>query len=658
MVLISTLFASRPSATSLRLFRPGAIGLLLLPAAALGQQATTHATDSVQVLPTVHIQVERPNRFATGSRVFTLDSAALAPYRTGMLSEALAARTPLYLKNYGPGQLSTITMRGTSAQHTAVLWNGFNIMLPTLGQNDFALLPVSGATQVDIQPGPTSGLYGSGAVGGSILLSSPVRWGAGFTAAGQADVGSFGLRAGNLEGGFSNERIAVRTSATYRQATNDFPFDLPGGGRPRQTTAALWQGSLAQDVTWRLGQQDQLQAAAWLTDSDRQIQPAIGTQNDHARQRDQSRRLLLGYERVTNRHESAVRVAWFEDILNYSNDAFRSDSRVRTTQAQASHTLRFGAVTSLRVGAEAQHFAVQMANYGRDLTENRFAGYALLRYDPWPTLHLSGTLRQALLPGRRPPLTPVLGAEWQFRESAGNKWLLKASAARGYRAPTLNERYYQPGGDPNLLPESSFGYEGGLRHEWTGLQQPGLTLHSEVTGYSQLVDNWVMWWPKPGQNFVSPRNLRQVRTYGLEATSELRWRTTAYSVVGRVAYGYTRAYKTRDELTTATLSGRQLVYTPQHTGAATLDGTWQRWQAGTSFTLTGFRYVEDEGNNFLPSYGLLDARLGYTWRLRSQPLALTVLVQGRNLTDRSYQNYLYRAMPPRSAQLSVRVAWR
>ncbi|WP_170865177.1 TonB-dependent receptor [Hymenobacter psychrotolerans] len=643
--------------TPLRLLLYGVLGGAGLPVGAWAQQSTPQSIDSVQALPAVRVQATPTASFATGSRMLTLDSAALAPFRTAMLAEALAARTPLYLKNYGPGQLSSITVRGTSAQHTAVLWNGFNIMLPTLGQNDFSLLPVSGNTAVSIQPGPAGGLYGSGAVGGTVLLSSRVRWGAGLQAAAQADAGSFGLRAGSVEGSFSNQKVALRTSLTYRQAQNDFHYDVPGGGRQRQTNAALWQGSIAQDFRWRVGQAGQLQAAMWLTDSDRQIQPSIGTANDHARQRDQSRRLLLGYEHSTARHESAVRVAWFEDILNYSTDQFRNDSRVRTSQIQGSHTLHFSPTTSLRIGAEAQHFGVRMNDYGGRVSEERFAGFALLNYAPWPRLRLSGTLRQALLPGRRSPLKPVLGAEWQAVAAATHTVLLKANAARGYRAPTLNERYYQPGGDPNLLPESSFGQELGVQHTWSPAAKPALSVQTEVTGYHQLVDNWVMWWPKPGQSFVSPRNLRQVRTQGLEASSELSWSTTAYSLKARASYAYTRAYKTRDDADGMPLSRRQLFYLPQHTANTTLEGSWRQWQGTTALSFTSFRYTQEEGPQYLPGFGLLSASVGYTLRLPGSVRA-TLLAQGYNLTNRSYQNYLYRAMPGRSGQLSLRVAWR
>ncbi|QIX61130.1 TonB-dependent receptor [Hymenobacter sp. BT18] len=642
-----------------RLYRVGLAlgsGLFALPAA-LAQQPLS--PDSVQVLPMVRVEVERPRQYAVGTRVLTLDSTTLALYRSGSLADVLAARTPLYLKSYGPGQLSSSTMRGTSAQHTAILWNGFNVMLPTLGQNDFTLLPLSGVQQVEVQPGPASGLYGSGAIGGTVLLSSPVSWRQGFRGAAQIEVGSFGLGAGSLQAGFSNQRLALRISASYRAAQNNFPYDFPGGGRPRQTNAAFWQGSLAQDIAWRVGQNGQVQAAAWLTKADRQIQPAIGTQNDHARQLDQSTRLLLGYEHTGMRQQSSVRVAWFEDILNYATDAFRSDSRVHTTQAQASHTVRLGTSASLRLGAEAQHFAVRMTDYGGFVSENRFAGFGLLRYDPTARLRLSATVRQAMLPGRQVPLTPVLGLEWQTLRTSTQQLLVKVSAARGYRAPTLNERYYQPGGDPNLRPETSQGYELGLHHSWQAPTQPKLTWHTELTAYRQRVDNWVMWWPKPGESFVSPRNLRQVKTQGLEASSSLQWRATATFWQARAAYAYTRAYKSQDDVSGATITDRQLLYVPLHTAALSADGRWHRWQAGGTATFTGYRYTEDTGPSFLPSYTLLDANLGYTWpQLAGQPAALTLLAQVRNLTNQSYQSYLYRAQPPRAVQISLRLTWR
>ncbi|WP_139925633.1 TonB-dependent receptor [Hymenobacter sp. DG01] len=635
-------------------------GLLVaasLPAAA---QSALLAPDSAraQHLPTVRVAGTRPDRFAVGSRRLTLDSLALDTYRSGTLADVLTARTALYLKNYGPGQLASITMRGTSARHTAVLWNGFNISLPSLGETDFSLLTTTGATQVDIQPGPASATYGNGAVGGTILLSSGVRWGAGARAVAQADYGSFGLRAGNLEASFSNHKLAVRTSLLYRQAQNDFTYyeqTAAGRTRRRQANAALQQASLSQDLSLRLGQQGELTAAVWLTDADRQIQPGIGTNNTQARERDQSRRLMAGYRHVSFRHEWAARVAWFEDIINYRDEVSGlSESGVRTTQAQAEHTWSFAPNASLRVGAEAQHFAAQVDGYGAGRhTENRFSGFALLRYDPRPRLHLSLNVRQALLPGRQPPLTPTAGAEWEALRALRHTVSLKASASRSYRVPTLNERYWRPGGNPDLLPEEGLGYEGGVVHVLT-LAPTHLQLQTELTTYHQLVDNWVQW--TPGATYWSPRNLRQVRAHGVEASTQLGWKPGAYYFTARASYAFTQSEKTKGTAADTDPAGRQLPFVPLHTAALSTDHRWRDWQLSTTLTFTGQRYTDASATRFLPSYPLLNATLGRTVAVGTD-WKLLVLAQGYNLTNHSYQSYDNRATPLRYGTLSLRVLW-
>ncbi|MBC6697077.1 TonB-dependent receptor plug domain-containing protein [Hymenobacter puniceus] len=633
---------------------------LAVPAAA--QQTTPHALDSVQTLPTVRVQGLPATRFATGTRRTTLDTLALRQAGAGTLADALSLRTPLYLKNYGPGQLASITLRGTSARHTAVLWQGFNINLPSLGEADFALLPVSGATQVAVQHGPAGATYGTGAIGGTVLLSSPARWGQGLQGRGQLDGGSFGLAAGLAEATFSNQKLSIRTAASYRTAQNDFPYREPVGrenGRlvygpvQRQQNAQLRQWSIAQDATLRVGEQGELTAAVWLTDADRQIQAALGSVNRHAQERDQSRRLLAGYRHVSSRHETSVRAAWFEDIINYRDDGVRSNSRVQTSQAQVEHTFRFAPTLSLRVGTEAQHFVAHVDGYeAPTVMENRFSGFGLLRYDPLPRLQLSLNVRQAFISGRRPPLTPTAGAEWLAWQHGTQQLSVKASASRSYRAPTLNERFWYPTGKPDLRPETSLGYEAGLRHEVR--PTPTLLLQTELTAFRQRVDDWVQWLPT--DLGYAPNNLRQVLAQGLEASSELRWKPGCYTLAARAAYAYTSSRKVRGYALDEDPVGQQLAYVPLHTAAFSTDHSWRGWLLTSAFTFTGFRYTTASGTDFLPSYLLLNAQLGHEFRVGQA--RLTPLVQGFNLSNLRYQSYQSRAMPGRSWVASLRVAWR
>jgi vitamin B12 transporter len=620
-------------------------------------------------LPEAQVRAVRPERFAVGSQRLEVDSAALAQYRGGTAADVLGARLGLYIKNYGPGQLATLSLRGTSAQHTAVLWNGLNIALPTLGQNDLALLPISGNTQLSVQLGPAAALYGSGAVGGALVLRTEPDWRPGLRGSVQGDLGSFGLRGGSLEARTATPTVAVRVAASYRQAQNDYPYLLrepTGLVRYTMRNAALrHQWSISPDIAWRVGTAGELTASMWLTDTDREIQQGVSVAGSNAREIDQSRRLVLGYRQVTPRGgQWQVRGAWFEDIINYSDQGAVSNSRVRTTQSQAEYTAPLGQRASLRFGVEAQHFTAVVDGYGPDIiTENRAAAFGLLRYDPRPGLRLSANVRQAALPTGFAPLTPTLGAEWDLHRPEAPDSLaavdrpgltLKASVARTYRAPTLNERYWRPGGNPDLLAESGHGYEAGLRHRLGA--GPHLLLETELTAFYQLIDNWVQWLPLGAGGTYSPRNLRQVRSQGLEASTALRGHLGRYRAAARLAYSYTQTQKTQGVAVDTDPVGLQLAYVPLHRANFTTDHGWRGWLGSATYTFTSYVYTTASASSFLPAVGLLSATLCRTVLLPGHT-SLTLLLQSTNLLNRAYDSYPARPAPPRAYSVSLRFAY-
>jgi len=77
------------------------------------------------------------------TKVITIDSIARKELNLNDIGELLASYTPVFVKSYGKGSLSTVSFRGTGASHTKVLWEGLNINSPMLGQTDFSLLPGS-----------------------------------------------------------------------------------------------------------------------------------------------------------------------------------------------------------------------------------------------------------------------------------------------------------------------------------------------------------------------------------------------------------------------------------------------------------------------------------------------------------------------------------
>jgi len=124
----------------------------------------------------VTVKGVRPERFMVGQKIQDVDSANLAKNSYVSLADFLQFNSPISFKSYGAGQLTSISMRGTSANHTALLRNGININFPSLGLTDFSTVPVAAFDQMTIQYGSAASCVGTDAVGGSIQLRSTFQF--------------------------------------------------------------------------------------------------------------------------------------------------------------------------------------------------------------------------------------------------------------------------------------------------------------------------------------------------------------------------------------------------------------------------------------------------------------------------------------------------
>ena len=74
--------------------------------------------------------------------VVELDSMKLAKYFGQTTEELLGKSAGLFIKQYGAGNLATLSIRGSSANQTQVLWNGIPVNPASLGLTDLTLLPI------------------------------------------------------------------------------------------------------------------------------------------------------------------------------------------------------------------------------------------------------------------------------------------------------------------------------------------------------------------------------------------------------------------------------------------------------------------------------------------------------------------------------------
>ena len=602
-------------------------------------------------LRTVEVFGKPAEVYAAGSRVVHLDSTYLSNYTSASLAQALQARTPIYFKSYGASGIATVAFRGTNASQTAVLWNGLHISSPTLGQTDFATLPISGIGDVALQHGAAGATYGSGAIGGAVLLNSPKYKAKGFATDVQAEAGSFGRYFANGSINYGSSKIQAGTSIFYREAANNFKYkDITRYGAPevRQQHAAAEQLGLTQDLSWQATQNTRLAFHGWYTTADRQVQPAMGSAANDARQQDDNLRLMVTLDHESSWGQTEVKVAYFSDYLHYTNNTVNSVADVNTYQLQAEQAYTYDNKWSLRGGVNLQHFLAKSSGYDSPKTENRAAAFALLRYDPSTNLKLSLNLRQALVEGYNPKPTPALGLDWKFYNHNQNQLSLKGNVAGSYRVPTLNDRFWVGAGNPDLKPEQGWSYETGLRHLL--IIGNAFLLETELTAYHMLVNDWIQWYPDASGRW-RPVNLFKIRSEGVEAS------TKATATLGKTKLSATAGYTYTSSVQKEVYEGngdkgKQLMYVPRHKALLNTEVTNNGWSLLGNLNYTGLLYTTNSESAYLDGFVLLDLALSKRLKLQNNTLILSLRTD--NLTNTVYQTMAFHAMPPRGYTFSLR----
>jgi iron complex outermembrane receptor protein len=161
-----------------------------------------------------------------------------------------------------------------------------------------------------------------------------------------------------------------------------------------------------------------------------------------------------------------------------------------------------------------------------------------LYFSAMEQLQLSVQLRQDFVSDHTSPLIYTFGVNYRPLEK--HNLVLRGNFARNYHHPTLNDMYWQPGGNPDLRPEE--GYTGEVTVLWEKAAEER-SVSTSLTGYYSRISDWILWLPG-FKGYWEPVNLSEVRSYGLEyqLSAELAVRRTRLRLHGNVALSHTRDY--------------------------------------------------------------------------------------------------------------------
>jgi len=612
--------------------------------------AFSQIKDSTAVsLKEVEITGIQSKQFVAGKKIQQIDSLTKHDFSHTNLAEVLAVNSPVFVKNYGPGNLSTSSFRGGNASQTAVLWNGFNIQNNMLGQNDFSQLPNFIFDDIGIEYGGSASVWGSGAMGGSIHLNNKPRFNKGLRTSLNLGIGSYGTRKLNSSVHYSSKKFCTNTKVYLNRSQNNFEY-LDTIVKRQAHSEYLIQGFL-QEFSFLFLKNQKLTARLWQNVSQRNLPPVFGNKKSSASQIDKNLKASLEWIYEGKKLIPSIRFAYFDDVLNYTDSAANlySKSKINTLITEADFNYFLNSHNKFYLGINYTNYKGSNENYlksNQEFTKSALLlGYAFNYFEQ--KLQFNLNIRQEFSNAFTIPFTGSAGLSYQLLKQIK----LKANAAKVYRLPTLNDLYWNPGGNPDLKPEEGYTYEGSFE-----LKVPfgKFVLESEMTYFDKNISNWIQWIPGPGGN-PTPINLMQVYSRGSETSSNILFSHNKLKCKAGFNSTYVLSTSTKSNLENDASVDKQLIYTPRYNYGGNFCVTYNRFNISYYHNYIGYRFTTSDNTSWLKPYHFSNLKIGY--QSIFDKLTFITSFHINNLFNSSYMVIAQRPMPLRNYEVSITITY-
>lgn len=620
---------------------------------ALAQDEKGNSPDSLIRLDEVVITQTRLQNYAAGHYVLSIDTLTSRFASTTSAAELMRKFGFGHIRSYGVGAVTTPSFRGTGASHTAILWNGINIISPLNGQSDLSLIPVSFVDDVQLQSGGSASLYGSGAIGGTIQFNNNARFGQGLNLSFTGNAGSFKTFFSGLSGTWSAKKWVSSTRLFRASAENDFNFInrniAPPRKERRQHNAFEQQGILQQNY-FQINQRQLLSLRFWYQDNHVEIpEPTTVIRPGESTQRDRFFRSMIGWNHDYRAGHLFVQSAHVHHRYDYRNPPTNTvsintfDSFINTLE----NTLPIAHDLEWTSGANYTFEQGEGVELGDDPNRHRLALYTALRHETRKVKNVLSA-RQETVNGRFTPFAPSLGVEYGLLPRLS----LFGNISRNYRIPTFNDLYWNDAlskGNPGLKMETSWSEEIGIK---TKIPLPGFS--AQLAAFSNQVDDMIYWGQTSG--IWSPNNVRKAWTRGLEATGTISKTTGKISakVTGRYSFTLATTEAVYDASKVGEI-GNQLVFTPRHESGSSLRLSWKAFDLSITNNYTGRQFTDDGNTRYLAlkGYNITNVWLSRDFRMRN--MTILVMTELNNIFNHEVNTRPGYPLPRRNFRAGITV---
>lgn len=606
------------------------------------------------ILETVEINSRRIG-LASGFKEFEIDNTLISDRASGNLAELLSVVAPVFVKSYVPGGLATTSIRGASASHTQVLWNGMNINSPMNGQTDFSQIPLFFVDKASLFFGPGSAATASGSLGGNVILQTETDWNNRFCVKLLQEIGSFDTYKTGVVIHTGRSRFQSSTRFSSVTSENDFPYrnnSISGENPPQENriSAAYEQKGFLQELNWKATDRTTASAKVWVQDNHRNIPPnmMVMAPENNENYTELVTRAVVNLDQRFNQSAFSFQSGLLHSNSNYINllAGIDSDNEVISSVNQLNYSFPKIKKLQLKVGAGYDYHHVDAENYEDVKTRKEAHLKISARYSDEKRLTMNFLLRQELIDQTFSPLVPSIAA--LYRITAQSPFSVSASIARNFRMPSLNDLYWIPGGNQNLVNETGITGDVGIKVQ---KDFSTFSLTGAINGFYLDINDWIAWQPDSVFSYWRPSNFKNVISKGIEVDLDVSGKIGLLTLNFLMNYSFTSTKNQKPQSTSDQSVGKQLIYVPVHTANQSLRLTFKEFSAGYFLNYVGTRNTTADNSRYLPGYVLQDITLSKTFNLGKSSFSGRFAVN--NFANKQYQTIAWQPMPGRNFSFSI-----
>lgn len=612
-------------------------------------------TDSNAILIGEVNIVSRIEQLSSKNNIQKIDSLILQNYESESLAVLLSQNAHVSIMQYGVSGLSSLSVRGGNANHTAVIWNGFNLQDVLNGGFNFTLSPALIADEIDIKYGGSSAVYGSGAMGASILLNNKSDFNTGFESKTNLLNGSFGKLSLNQTISFSNKNTVNKIKVFYIKTDNNFPFlNYAKAGFPTETlkNAAVEQYGALFESSLKVKENQLIKLHFWAQNNYSELPPnMIAVGNSYAKEYDRWYRIALDWKYKTKDLSINARNGLFYSYLNYINNLIDIDA-LHTSISNITDLIanwRIFKKTSLETALNNKFISAQSDNFSGRMYQNRFAFFTSLKTKYLKNFTLNINNRIELIDEKLQPLTFGFYGEYNFAKH----YYLNFNLSKNHRSPTFNDLFWSGAyakGNPDLKDELGYSADIGFieKHKWKKY-----TLHTKTSIYYSITNNLIQWIPVDGT--WTPQNQKKVQSFGIEFSADTKIVFNTYNSLNINAnYHYTQAQVIeKSSIESEDIINKQLIYTPYNQANIFISYAYKKFTFSINNQYTGKQYTRSDNLDSLTAYFLMNFSASYRIPIKSTNYKIYGKIN--NLLNTDYMQMQWYPMPPINYELGIKI---